>query len=149
MQRLNIVIINIDPFAATGSGNQKLTKHSNLRQKLQIAGNMGIRIGARIQKVNAKNLGYREFEENYLAKNQPVVLTGLMDDWRSCKDWVTDDGKPNLHFFSTHFGKSKVQVFTSLTSEALSIIRSLPPIFLSIFLKQLIEVSSFYWLYIW
>lgn len=33
-----------------------------------------------------------------------------MDDWRACKDWVTENGQPNLLFFSTHFGKSKVQV---------------------------------------
>lgn len=71
---------------------------------------MGIKIGGFIQKVNGKELSYSEFAERFLAKNEPVVLTGLMDDWRACEDWVTHDGKPNLHFFSTHFGKSKVQV---------------------------------------
>ncbi|KAJ1378187.1 JmjC domain [Sesbania bispinosa] len=46
-----------------------------------------------------------------MEKNQPVVLTGLMDHhWRACNDWVTPHGQPNLQFFSTHFGASKVQV---------------------------------------
>ncbi|XAR50213.1 hypothetical protein NMG60_11004479 [Bertholletia excelsa] len=71
---------------------------------------MDLKIGGRIEKVNSKELSYSEFAEQYLAKNQPVVLTGLMDDWRACKDWVLHDGRPNLRFFSTHFGKSKVQV---------------------------------------
>ena len=71
---------------------------------------MGLKIGGRIEKVNGRELTYSEFAEKYMSQNQPVLLTGLMDDWRACKDWVSPNGKPNLHFFSTHFGKSKVQV---------------------------------------
>ncbi|KDP31061.1 hypothetical protein JCGZ_11437 [Jatropha curcas] len=78
---------------------------------------MGIEIGGQIEKVNGKELSYNEFIERYLAKNQPVVLTGLMDDWRACEDWVTADGFPNLQFFSTLFGKSKVQVADCGTRE--------------------------------
>ncbi|KAM3703940.1 hypothetical protein ACB098_04G134400 [Castanea mollissima] len=78
---------------------------------------MGIRIGGQIEKVNGKELNYSEFVERYMEKNQPVVLTGLMDDWRACKDWVFDNGKPNLHFFSTHFGNSTVQVADCGTRE--------------------------------
>ncbi|KAJ4712382.1 jmjC domain-containing protein 4 [Melia azedarach] len=79
--------------------------------------NMGIKIGEAIEKVNGKELSYRVFVEKYMAKNQPVVLTGLMDDWRACKDWVADSGQPNLQFFFTHFGKSKVQVADCDTRE--------------------------------
>ena len=71
---------------------------------------MGIRIGGHIEKVNGKEVSYSEFVQKYMEKNQPVVLTGVMDDWKACKDWVLDNGKPNLQFFSTHFGKSRVQV---------------------------------------
>lgn len=71
---------------------------------------MGLKIDGHVEKVNGKELSYSEFVERYLEKNQPVVLTGLMDEWRACTDWVSDDGKPNLHFFSSHFGKSIVQV---------------------------------------
>ncbi|XP_015882605.2 arginine-specific demethylase JMJ20 isoform X1 [Ziziphus jujuba] len=71
---------------------------------------MGLKIAGQIEKVNGKELSYREFVERYMEKNQPVVLTGLMDDWRACKDWVTLNGQPNLQFFTTHFGKSRVQV---------------------------------------
>uniref|UniRef100_A0A6N2KD42 JmjC domain-containing protein n=1 Tax=Salix viminalis TaxID=40686 RepID=A0A6N2KD42_SALVM len=78
---------------------------------------MGIEIGGSIEKVNGKEISYNEFVERYLAKNQPVVLTGLMDGWRACKDWVFDNGKPNLKLFSTHFGNSKVQVADCGTKE--------------------------------
>lgn len=70
-----------------------------------------------MEKVNGKELSYVEFAEKYMGRNQPVVLTGLMDDWRACRDWVTDGGKPNLQFFSTHFGTSKVQVAECGTRE--------------------------------
>ncbi|KAK6148334.1 hypothetical protein DH2020_019246 [Rehmannia glutinosa] len=40
-----------------------------------------------------------------------------MGDWRACKDWVFGDGKPNLRFFSTHFGGSRVQVADCGTRE--------------------------------
>lgn len=78
---------------------------------------MGLKIGGRIEKVNGRELTYSEFAEKYMSQNQPVLLTGLMDDWRACKDWVSPNGKPNLHFFSTHFGKSKVQVADCGTRE--------------------------------
>ncbi|GFP90741.1 jmjc domain-containing protein 4 [Phtheirospermum japonicum] len=71
---------------------------------------MGLKIGRKVEKVNGKELSYADFVEQYLARNQPVILTGLMDDWRACKDWVSDTGKPNLRFFSAHFGDSTVQV---------------------------------------
>ncbi|KAL7222807.1 hypothetical protein ACSBR1_024497 [Camellia fascicularis] len=78
---------------------------------------MGLKIGGHIEKVNGKELSYSQFVERYLVKNQPVVLTGLMDGWRACKDWVLHDGQPNLCFFSTHFGNSTVQVADCGTRE--------------------------------
>uniref|UniRef100_A0A7N0ZYL9 JmjC domain-containing protein n=1 Tax=Kalanchoe fedtschenkoi TaxID=63787 RepID=A0A7N0ZYL9_KALFE len=78
---------------------------------------MGVKIGGGIERVNGKELRYEEFVERYLSKNQPVVLAGLMGDWRACSDWVSPDGRPNLPFFSTHFGLSKVQVADCNTRE--------------------------------
>ncbi|KAE9467408.1 hypothetical protein C3L33_00672, partial [Rhododendron williamsianum] len=49
---------------------------------------MGLNIGGQVGKVNGKELSYSDFVRRYLLKNEPVVLTGLMDDWRACKDWV-------------------------------------------------------------
>ncbi|KAL0367176.1 UNVERIFIED_CONTAM: hypothetical protein Sradi_3607700 [Sesamum radiatum] len=69
---------------------------------------MGLKIGGKVEKVNEKELSYGDFVEKYLARNQPVILTGLTEDWRVCKDWISDDGKPNLCFFSTHFSDSRV-----------------------------------------
>lgn len=78
---------------------------------------MGIEICGRIDKINGKGLSYKEFVERYMEKNQPVVLTGLMDDWKACSDWVDENGQPNLGFFSTHFGKSRVQVLKFLLED--------------------------------
>ncbi|CAL1367395.1 unnamed protein product [Linum trigynum] len=78
---------------------------------------MGLQIGGEIEKVDGNQLSYNEFAEKYLAKNFPVVLTGLMDDWIACKNWVTEDGRPNLKFFSTHFAESTVQVADCGTRE--------------------------------
>lgn len=71
---------------------------------------MGLKVERKVEKVNGKELSYSQFVEKYLVENQPVILTGLMEDWRACKDWVFENGKPNLEYFSTHFGQSKVQV---------------------------------------
>ncbi|KAG5536941.1 hypothetical protein RHGRI_024390 [Rhododendron griersonianum] len=49
---------------------------------------MGLNIGGQVGKVNGKELSYSDFVQRYLLRNEPVVLTGLMDDWRACKDWV-------------------------------------------------------------
>ncbi|KAK8948395.1 F-box protein [Platanthera zijinensis] len=71
---------------------------------------MGIQVGAKVERVDGRQLGYGDFAERYLKKNIPVVLTGLMDGWQACTDWVTADGRPNLRFFAEHFGNSMVQV---------------------------------------
>ncbi|KAL8154216.1 hypothetical protein V2J09_011976 [Rumex salicifolius] len=68
----------------------------------------GLKIEGEIERVNGREISYSEFVDSYLSRNRPVVVTGVMDDWRACKDWVCPDGKPNLSFFSEHFGKSQV-----------------------------------------
>ncbi|XP_042038981.1 2-oxoglutarate and iron-dependent oxygenase JMJD4-like [Salvia splendens] len=78
---------------------------------------MGLKIGGEVEKVNGKELTYAEFVEKYLDRNHPVILTGLTDDWRACKDWVSGDGKPNLRFISDQFGCSRVQVADCATRE--------------------------------
>ncbi|KAG5035641.1 hypothetical protein JHK87_010551 [Glycine soja] len=78
-----------------------------------------INIKGEIERVNGKELSYSEFVKRYMEKNQPVVLTGLMDPhyWRASTDWVTLQGQPNFQYFSTHFGASKVQVADCDTRE--------------------------------
>ncbi|KAM5584820.1 hypothetical protein ABKV19_004265 [Rosa sericea] len=51
-----------------------------------------------IEMANGKEMSSSEFVDRYMENNQPVVLTGLMDDWRAGRDWVTDEGNPNLQF---------------------------------------------------
>ncbi|XP_078428433.1 2-oxoglutarate (2OG) and Fe(II)-dependent oxygenase superfamily protein isoform X2 [Wolffia australiana] len=71
---------------------------------------MGIRIEGKIERVNGKELSYDEFSEKYLMKNEPVLLTGLMDRWKACEEWVTEDRRPKLDFLSAHFGDSPITV---------------------------------------
>ncbi|CAH2043735.1 unnamed protein product [Thlaspi arvense] len=78
---------------------------------------MGIKIVGEIEKIDGKELSYGDFAERYLAENQPVVISDLTDDWRAREDWVTENGLPNLHFFATHFGNSRVQVADCDTRE--------------------------------
>ncbi|XP_010550689.1 PREDICTED: jmjC domain-containing protein 4 [Tarenaya hassleriana] len=78
---------------------------------------MGIEIGGGIERINGTELTYDAFAETFLAKNLPVVLTHLTDDWRARRDWVDENGCPNLQFFVTHFGKSKVHVADCDTRE--------------------------------
>ncbi|CAE6256125.1 unnamed protein product [Arabidopsis arenosa] len=78
---------------------------------------MGINIVGQIERINGKELSYGDFAERYLAKNQPVVISDLTEDWRAMEDWVSENGRPNLHFFATHFGKSRVQVADCDTRE--------------------------------
>lgn len=77
---------------------------------------VGLKITGQVEKVDGKEISYIEFAEKYMNTNQPVVLTGLMDDWRACKDWVFPDGSPNLSFLSSSFGNSRVQVFFVFTA---------------------------------
>ncbi|KAM0945820.1 putative transcription factor & chromatin remodeling &Metalloenzymes JmjC family [Dioscorea sansibarensis] len=76
-----------------------------------------LRIGGNVERVDGRELTYKDFVERYMRPNLPVVLTGLMDGWSSCVDWVTPDGLPSLPFFSSNFGQSIVQVADCGTKE--------------------------------
>ncbi|RWW46566.1 hypothetical protein BHE74_00047512, partial [Ensete ventricosum] len=74
-------------------------------------GRTPVTIGGEVERVDGRALRYEEFVERYLMPNRPVLLTGLMDDWRAATDWLAPDGRaPNLPFFAAHFGDSVVQV---------------------------------------
>ncbi|KAF3503123.1 hypothetical protein F2Q69_00040078 [Brassica cretica] len=77
---------------------------------------MGIEIVGRIDKINGKEVSYNDFAERYLAKSQPVVISDLTEDWGAREDWVAENGLPNLNFFATHFGKSRVQEYPNYTA---------------------------------
>ncbi|XP_074350034.1 arginine-specific demethylase JMJ20 isoform X2 [Apium graveolens] len=78
---------------------------------------VGLKIRGEVSKVNGKEISYSEFAEKYMYNNEPVVLTGLMDDWKACEDWVFPDASPNLTLFSSSFGVSRVQVADCATRE--------------------------------
>ncbi|KAG6544655.1 hypothetical protein Mapa_013845 [Marchantia paleacea] len=69
-----------------------------------------LKVLAEVPRVNASEYHYGLFWKEYMRANKPVVLTGLMESWRSCEDWVLKSGAPNLSFIGENFGSSRVQV---------------------------------------
>jgi hypothetical protein len=68
-----------------------------------------MKIIGKVPRVDGRELSYRRFWEQFMQANKPVLLTGLMDSWAACRDWVLLDGKPDLSFIAEHFGSSLVQ----------------------------------------
>ncbi|XP_033114605.1 2-oxoglutarate and iron-dependent oxygenase JMJD4-like [Anneissia japonica] len=53
---------------------------------------------------------YDVFFEEFMAVNRPCLFSGITDGWRSIKEWVDSDGKPNYQYLSQHFGDAVVPV---------------------------------------
>ena len=50
-------------------------------------------------------ISYEEFFLKYLIPNKPCLFgPWATADWRSVKEWVTSEGKPDLEFLSEKFG---------------------------------------------
>ena len=82
---------------------------------------MDVRVVGKVPKVDGKSITYVEFWESYMAKNKPVLLTGVTEGWNSVKEWKLDDGTPNTAFMKEKFGSANVQA-----SEWLSMVSSNP-----------------------
>ena len=54
-----------------------------------------------------KKLSKKEFIENYLKTNKPVIVTDSMDDWKASYLWTPE-------YFNQEFGKEKVQIYDDL-----------------------------------
>lgn len=57
--------------------------------------------------VRVSGLGVDTFLSQYLAKNQPVIITDAMGEWRALKQWTCE-------FFAERFGNEEVQVYGDL-----------------------------------
>ncbi|CAG2158897.1 unnamed protein product [Oppiella nova] len=62
-----------------------------------------------IPRLNA-NTSYEYFYNQFLVQNKVCIFEGLTHSWRSCKEWQTSDGKPNLDLLSRLFGEALVCV---------------------------------------
>ena len=60
--------------------------------------------------VRCEDLSPKAFRAEFMAKNLPVMITGLTDDWRARREWVTKDGQPDVVAMSELFGDAKVLV---------------------------------------
>ena len=60
--------------------------------------------------VRCEDLSPESFRAEFMAKNLPVMITGLTDDWRARREWVTKDGQPDVVAMSELFGDAKVLV---------------------------------------
>lgn len=50
-------------------------------------------------------LSYEDFFRTYLLQNCPCILAPIFtENWRSRKEWCTEDGTPNFDFLETQFG---------------------------------------------
>ena len=63
-----------------------------------------------VETVHCDDLSPAAFREKFMAKNLPVMITGLTENWRACREWVTKDGQPDIAFMSELFGDAKVLV---------------------------------------
>lgn len=59
---------------------------------------------------DASVLSYDRFCMQYMRPNLPVIIRGVTDGWRACREWVTAEGQPDLDRLEELFGSSHVQV---------------------------------------
>ena len=69
----------------------------------------------KIDIVDAANLTYENFCNNYMNRNIPLVIRGLSDNWSCCKDWVMKDpttgrSVPNLSHILQCYGNDIISV---------------------------------------
>lgn len=56
-------------------------------------------------------ISYWDFYQNYIRKNKPCILSAMFTATWSCrKDWLTNDGEPNMDYFEDNFGSYKAPV---------------------------------------
>ncbi|KAL7568738.1 hypothetical protein ACA910_021731 [Epithemia clementina (nom. ined.)] len=82
-----------------------------------------------IPRMHCRDLSYDRFTGQFMYPNLPVLIQGLTDDWRACREWVTvaknedndNDNKegtdnklpryiPNLNYLAQEFGSDSVSV---------------------------------------
>ncbi|KAL2608509.1 hypothetical protein R1flu_027082 [Riccia fluitans] len=73
-------------------------------------GGSDLKVISEVPRLNASEYNYGLFWKEYMRANKPVLLTGLMDSWRACREWVLESGAPNLTFIAENFGRSRVLV---------------------------------------
>uniref|UniRef100_A0A7S3R751 JmjC domain-containing protein n=1 Tax=Dunaliella tertiolecta TaxID=3047 RepID=A0A7S3R751_DUNTE len=59
---------------------------------------------------HAKELTYEEFVHCYMEPNRPVLIQGAMEGWRARKEWVHEDGSPNISALEHVVGDTMVCV---------------------------------------
>lgn len=72
-----------------------------------------------INVVSAKDLSYSHFVENYMAPNQPVIITGLTEEWVINKEWLkfqNDKLVPDMSHLKENFGHETVSVHKQINA---------------------------------
>ena len=60
--------------------------------------------------VRCEDLSPEAFRAEFMSKNLPVMISGLTDDWRARREWVTKNGQPDVVAMAERFGDAKVLV---------------------------------------
>ncbi|KAK9803323.1 hypothetical protein WJX73_002391 [Symbiochloris irregularis] len=58
------------------------------------------------------------FVMEFMARNKPVIIQGLTEDWRACKEWVRPDGSPDLAFMQRNFGDAVIWATDTSSQDA-------------------------------
>lgn len=62
-----------------------------------------------VARISITDISPPEFEERFLRRNEPCILTGVGRDWPACKEWVAG-GLPALDALEQRFGGETVSV---------------------------------------
>jgi hypothetical protein len=56
------------------------------------------------RRVHVSQFGVSEFIDKHLIENQPIIIVGCTQEWLAQKQWVREDGTPDLDFLLDQFG---------------------------------------------
>jgi ribosomal protein L16 Arg81 hydroxylase len=105
-------LASLDDHPYFQAGNRMAQRLHKLHSLLDVYADLaGLRAAARFTAIERRsNVTREEFLENYYAANRPLILCGLMNDWRACSVWSPD-------YFKATCGGETVEVMTERNAD--------------------------------
>ncbi|CAG9853749.1 unnamed protein product [Phyllotreta striolata] len=63
-----------------------------------------------LEVLDAKDVSYNYFFQNFMLPNKPCVIKSISEDWNCPKDWIEND-KINIKYLGQHYGSDEVTVY--------------------------------------
>ncbi|XP_018573922.1 jmjC domain-containing protein 4 [Anoplophora glabripennis] len=60
--------------------------------------------------INANELTYNKFFQNFMLKNVPCVIKNVTSQWQASQFWIRDD-EPDVEYLLTKYGHNKVTIY--------------------------------------